>query len=103
MNHRTGLQVAVEQDLTVLVQDAEIHGADMEIDATVRLVLFGVESHGVSSFLVTFPTSSIPPGYAEEGASISINRAADALQRPLRSRFQARLSASVDMTSDGKG
>jgi hypothetical protein len=74
MNHRTGLQVAVEQDLIVLVQDAEIHGADMEIDATVRFVLFGVESHGVSSFLVTFPTSSIPPGYAEEGASISINR-----------------------------
>jgi hypothetical protein len=28
--------------------------------------------------------------------------AADALQRPLRSRFQARLSRSVDMTSDVK-
>jgi hypothetical protein len=28
--------------------------------------------------------------------------AADALQRPLRSRFQARLSRSVDMTSNVK-
>jgi hypothetical protein len=28
--------------------------------------------------------------------------AADALQRPLRSRFRARLSGSVDMTSDVK-
>jgi len=29
--------------------------------------------------------------------------AADAFQRPLRFRFQARLSRSVDMTSDVKG
>jgi len=29
--------------------------------------------------------------------------AADAFQRPLRARFQARLSRSVDMTSDVKG
>jgi hypothetical protein len=30
-------------------------------------------------------------------------RASDALQRPLRSRFQARLTPGVDMTSDVKG
>ena len=39
----------VHQDLAILVQDAEVHGAGMQVDATVKLVLFGVESHEVSS------------------------------------------------------
>jgi hypothetical protein len=37
------------KDLTILVQDAEIHAAGVEIDATLKLVLLGVESHEVSS------------------------------------------------------
>jgi hypothetical protein len=39
-------------------------------------VLLGVESHEVSSSLASehFSQFSIPPWYAEEGASISINR-----------------------------
>jgi hypothetical protein len=37
------------------------------------------------------------PGHAEHRSG------ADALQRPLRSRFRARLTAGVDMTSDVKG
>ena len=37
------------QDLPILVQDAEVHGAGMQVDATVKLVLLGVESPEVSS------------------------------------------------------
>jgi hypothetical protein len=44
-----GVHIPVEQNLSVLVQDAEIHGARMQVDATIKLVLFGVESHEVSS------------------------------------------------------
>jgi hypothetical protein len=52
------------------------------------------------------PSASIPRWYAEEGASISINRLqGDGKQRPLvpRSRCLPRLKRSVDMTSDVKG
>ena len=44
-----GFHIAVQQDLAVLVQDTDVHGAGMQVDATVKLVLFGVESHEVSS------------------------------------------------------
>ena len=44
-----GLHIAVHQDLAVLVQDTDVHGAGMQVDAAVKLVLFGVESHEVSS------------------------------------------------------
>jgi hypothetical protein len=44
-----GLHMPVEQDLPLLVQDTEIHGARVQVDATVKLVWFGVESHEVSS------------------------------------------------------
>jgi len=47
----------------------------MQIDATVKLVLFRVESHEVSSSFVSerFPSASIPQWYAEGEASIIIN------------------------------
>jgi hypothetical protein len=48
----------------------------VQVDATVELVLFGVESHEVSSSLGRLrclPNASLPRRYAEEGASISIN------------------------------
>ena len=35
----------MQQDLSGLVQDAEVHGAGVEVDAAVVLVLLGVESH----------------------------------------------------------
>jgi hypothetical protein len=35
----------VQQDLAGLVEDAEVHGASMEVDAAIVLVLLGVESH----------------------------------------------------------
>jgi len=39
-------EVAVQQDLARLVEDADVHGAGMEIDAAGVLVLLRVEPHG---------------------------------------------------------
>jgi hypothetical protein len=44
-----GFPIAVQQDVAGLIQDADIHGAGMQIDATVKLVLLGVASPEVSS------------------------------------------------------
>jgi hypothetical protein len=66
--------VPVEEDLSPLVQHAKVHGAGVQVDATLKLVLLAVESHEVSSSSCgCFPNASIPRRYAEEGASISIN------------------------------
>jgi hypothetical protein len=48
----------------------------VQVDATVKWVWVGVESHEVSSSFVSgfFPKVSIPPGYAAGEASIIINR-----------------------------
>jgi hypothetical protein len=43
------LHIAMHQDLTVVVENTDVHGAGMEVDATVKLVLLGVEAHEVSS------------------------------------------------------
>ena len=40
---------AVPERLPSVVHDAEVHGAGMQINATVKWVLVGVESHEVSS------------------------------------------------------
>jgi hypothetical protein len=42
---RRGLHVATQQDLALGVQDAQMHGAGVKIDATEMLVGLGVESH----------------------------------------------------------
>lgn len=42
---RSGFHMAVEQDFPVVVHDTDIHGAGMPVDATVKGVLIGVESH----------------------------------------------------------
>jgi hypothetical protein len=60
----------MHHDLTVLVQNTDIHGAGVQVDAAGPFMLPGVESHEVSSSLVSLPNASIPPRYAEEGASI---------------------------------
>jgi hypothetical protein len=39
----------VQQDLAGLVQDAEVHGAGVQVDPAVEVVLLGVEAHEVSS------------------------------------------------------
>src|SRR6266850_3508139 len=41
--------VTVHQNLPRLVQDAEVHRTSVQVDATVKLVRLGVESHEVSS------------------------------------------------------
>jgi len=38
-------EVAVQQDLARLVEDAQVHGAGVEIDPAVVLVLLRVEPH----------------------------------------------------------
>jgi hypothetical protein len=45
--HRFGsrLHVAVAPDGAILTQEADIHGAGMHVDATVKWVLLGVASH----------------------------------------------------------
>jgi hypothetical protein len=37
--------IPVDKNLAILVQDAEVYGAGMQIDATVKVVLLRVESH----------------------------------------------------------
>jgi hypothetical protein len=46
---RTGFHVPVQHDLTVLVEDADIHGPGVQVDATVKLMWLGVEAYEVSS------------------------------------------------------
>jgi hypothetical protein len=36
----------METDVAVVIEDAEVHGSGMEIDAAVESVLLGIESHG---------------------------------------------------------
>ena len=42
---RLRLDVLVQEDISCLVQDAEVHGSGMQVDAAVELTLFVVESH----------------------------------------------------------
>jgi hypothetical protein len=42
-------QIPMHHDLPVVIQNTDIHGAGMQIDAAVTLVLLGVKSHEVSS------------------------------------------------------
>jgi hypothetical protein len=64
----------VHQDLAALVEDTDVHGTGVQVDAAVKWVLGGVKSREVSSLFATtvFPTLSIPRRSAGEGASISI-------------------------------
>ena len=64
-----GLHIAVQQDLAILVQDADVHAAGMQIDATVKLVLLGVESHEVSSSCesIVYPTPAYHGGMLRRG------------------------------------
>ncbi len=46
---RAGLHVPMPHDLAVLVEDADVHGAGMQIDATGKCRWPGVEAPEVSS------------------------------------------------------
>jgi hypothetical protein len=56
----SGLHVAVQHDFTIVTQDTDVHASGMQVDAAVKWVWMGVESHEVSSFLVylNFPKSA---------------------------------------------
>src|SRR5919106_2778212 len=67
---RAGGPMAMHHDLTVVVQNTDVHGASMQVNAAVTWVLLGGEAHEVSSSAgLLFPLPAVPPGYAEEGAS----------------------------------
>lgn len=58
---RAGGQMAMHHDVTVLVQDANVHAPGVQVDATIELVLLGVESHEVSSSSIgCLPNASSP-------------------------------------------
>jgi hypothetical protein len=66
--------MAVQQDCPVPIHNTDVHGPSVQVEATVKRGLLGVESHGVSSSSGgCLPNASIPRWDAEEGASISIN------------------------------
>jgi hypothetical protein len=96
-----GLQVTVPQGFPGLVEEAHVHGAGVEIDATVRRVRCGVESPG--GLLLVRDEGCC---HAEQTTVVcsggGLNKyqppAADALQPPLRCGFQARLRRSVGRT-----
>jgi hypothetical protein len=46
----SGFHIAVHKHFSIVAQDADIHGAGMQVDATVKLVLLGVKSHTVSPY-----------------------------------------------------
>src|SRR5712691_6116570 len=73
---RGRLHVTVEQRLTGLVEDADVHRTGMQVNAAVKWVLRVVQSHwGLLLFRYrVLPTLSIPRWSAGEGASISIKR-----------------------------
>jgi hypothetical protein len=69
---RSGFEVFVQHGLAFLIQDTDIHGSGVQIDAAIILMLPGIESHKVSSFgLNCFSPKSIL-SYLEEEALMSI-------------------------------
>jgi hypothetical protein len=82
---RTGSQVAVKQDLPLLVEDTQIHRPSVQIDAAVIGMGLGVESHQASSLWKLDTSGSIPNFYAPGGGLDEYQvHAADALRaRPM--------------------
>jgi hypothetical protein len=65
---RSRLHIPVKYDLPVLIQDAEVHGASVQIDATRILVRLGVKSPEVSSSsLGCVPNVSSPTAVCRGG------------------------------------
>jgi hypothetical protein len=61
----------VEQDLTIPVEDTDVHRSGVQINATVSFMHLGVESHWpYSSSPTAVLVASIPDGKAEEEVSI---------------------------------
>ena len=48
---RIGFDISVQDSLSLLVENAQIHFVGMQIDSAVKIVLFGVKSHEKASFV----------------------------------------------------
>ena len=48
---RFGWNVLVDDHLAGRIEDADVHGVGMQVDAAVEMVLLRVEFHGAGSFL----------------------------------------------------
>lgn len=48
---RFGLEVAMEQNVPFLAEDAQVHFVGVQVDSAIMLVLFGVQSHEKASLL----------------------------------------------------
>ncbi len=46
-----GFYVSVQDNLTSVIEDAQIHFVGVQVDTTVEIVLFGVKSHEKASFV----------------------------------------------------
>jgi len=94
-----GWHVAVQHDLPVLVEEADLQGAGLQGDATGNFGLLRVTAPAVSSASVGCePSASSPTVVCRAGGLNQYPpRAADALQRPLlrRSRFRQPLTPGV--------
>src|SRR5262249_54312599 len=51
---RSGLHIAVAHDFSVVAHKTDVHTAGVPVDATVKWVLLGVESHEVSFLFSTW-------------------------------------------------
>jgi len=47
-----GNNISVQPGFSCLIEDAEIHFVGVKVDSAIEFVMFGVESHLVSSFVV---------------------------------------------------
>ena len=77
----TGAEVTVQQNLSLWIQDTEIHPAGMQVDAAVESVGLGVESHQVSSSWKLDTSRSISNRYAPRGG---LDEYHAACSRPLK-------------------
>jgi hypothetical protein len=60
---RSGLHVAVHEHCSVMAHDADGHAAGMQVDTTIKLMVVGVESPGVSSVVTLhFPGAAFHCG-----------------------------------------
>ena len=96
-----GFHVPMHDDLTIVVQDADVHGAGMPVDATIKLVRRGVASPEVSSSAEgCFPNASSPTVVCRGGGlNQSQGFAADAQERAAHAWP---LGAQVQSATDGE-
>jgi hypothetical protein len=71
----TGFEIPVHLDGPSLVNDTHVHRPGMEVDTTIVLVLFGIESYeGLLLSVCCWPSKAYRIRYAEEEALMSIKR-----------------------------